>query len=204
MAYNEILTGRHNRFIQKLFGMKGRPPAPQLSGDIQMSHAIFHGAENRWIESWNQWGVGNTIAAVAANTNAFQLRNPAGSGVIAVVYKMNVWTSSAAAEEFDAGIGANNADLLTVQANFPQDLRQGSNASATCIASSAGTSTGALQISSRVIVLPNVTYEYIQYDDQCWTLTPGATLRVVSTVANQITGFTLIWRERILEEGERQ
>jgi len=37
--YNEILVGRYNRLFQKLFGMKGGAPAPQLPG---MFKRMFH------------------------------------------------------------------------------------------------------------------------------------------------------------------
>lgn len=32
--YNEILSGRYNRLLQKMLSMKGAAPAPQLGGDI--------------------------------------------------------------------------------------------------------------------------------------------------------------------------
>jgi len=32
--FNEILAGRYNRFLQKLFQMKGGPPSAQLSSEI--------------------------------------------------------------------------------------------------------------------------------------------------------------------------
>jgi hypothetical protein len=53
--YNEILTGRYNRFIQKLFSMKGPAPAPQLSSDIAMQMSFFNGVENRYLEGWDCW-----------------------------------------------------------------------------------------------------------------------------------------------------
>src|SRR5882762_4396490 len=33
--FNEILTGRYNRFLQKLLQMKGGPPSAQLASEIQ-------------------------------------------------------------------------------------------------------------------------------------------------------------------------
>jgi len=96
--YNEILVGRYNRSLQKLFGIKGSPPAPQLSSDIQTSHSFFSGQENRYPESWYLYGVPKAFAASAANRNQFRIRNGVTSGVIAVVSMIHLSNNGAANE----------------------------------------------------------------------------------------------------------
>src|SRR6266481_932188 len=61
-VYNEIGIGRWNRFIQKLTDIKGSPPARQLASEIVFHHGIFSGEENRYLESWDLFGVGATLS----------------------------------------------------------------------------------------------------------------------------------------------
>ena len=84
--FNEILAGRLNRAIQKFTSMKGEPPAPQLSGEMVPVFPLFWGAENRYLEGWQRFGfLILPNAAGVGNVNAYRLRNPAKSGVVAVV-----------------------------------------------------------------------------------------------------------------------
>src|SRR5260370_25133401 len=80
--HNEILVGRFNRFAQHLFGLKGGPPAPQLSSEIQISHPIFHGKENRFLESWTTWGSSTSAPATIGPNDGVQLRTPLTSYVL--------------------------------------------------------------------------------------------------------------------------
>src|SRR5260370_7764711 len=54
--YNEILTGRYNRLLQKLLQMKGGPPAPQLASEISPQLSIPDlGVESRFHLGWNSF-----------------------------------------------------------------------------------------------------------------------------------------------------
>ncbi len=86
-VYNEIGIGRWNRFIQKITDIKGSPPARQLASEIVFQHPIFHGQENRYLESWDRFGVGLSVGPIAAQQSGLRLVNPSGSNVIAVVEK---------------------------------------------------------------------------------------------------------------------
>src|SRR5258708_34741080 len=87
---NEILAGRFNRALQKFLSMKGGPPAAQLASEIGAMFVFNRmGADFRYLESWNRYGVTFTIGGVALNQGTFRLRNPLGSNVIAVVEKLN-------------------------------------------------------------------------------------------------------------------
>src|SRR5258708_4703411 len=87
--YNEILVGRYNRFLQKLLGMKGGVVAPQLASEITAAFPLFNGAENRYLEQWDMFGVNLFLAGGGVgNISQVRLFNPAASNTIAVVYKL--------------------------------------------------------------------------------------------------------------------
>src|SRR5258708_34587991 len=94
-VYNEIGIGRWNRFIQKITDIKGGPPARQLASEIVFQHPILSGRENRYLESWNLFWATFGFGPSVANNNGCQLRNPAGSNVIAVMEEMDVFDSAA-------------------------------------------------------------------------------------------------------------
>ena len=87
-VYNEILVGRFNRALQKVFGMKGGPPSRQLGSEIMPVVMFPWGVEMRYLEGWAMHSWETVIAASPANTNGAQLRNPVGSGLIAVFKKI--------------------------------------------------------------------------------------------------------------------
>jgi hypothetical protein len=202
--YNEILTGRHNRFIQKLFSMKGPPPAPQLSGDIQMSHSFFHGAENRWLESWNRYGIGIFVPAIVGQVSVYRLRNPIASGVIAVLEKVHIAITAAVVTEVDYAVTPpTTVDQNSGTATFPVDYRQGLNTSSTLVSS---INTGVPIIATTVIGRPILNannYDAILSAVQEITLTPGCAFQVQSTVVNQALIVSLLWRERALDDSEK-
>src|SRR5260370_30064365 len=86
--FNEILVGRYNRALQKISGIKGEAPAPQLASEIMPIFGMFYGVENRHLESWERYAAFSTAATGAAAFAQSQLLNPLGSGVIIVVEKL--------------------------------------------------------------------------------------------------------------------
>src|SRR5260370_37844134 len=138
--YNEILVPRIARGLQKFFGIKGDVPAKQLAGEIMPVHLIATGNETRFLDGWNRWGVGISSLANVANTNGVQLRNPAGSNIIAVIERAIAFSS--AGQELDYGIisGAGSVDL-TVHGSTSLDQRTlGPPPSATLIESDSNVS----------------------------------------------------------------
>jgi hypothetical protein len=200
--YNEILTGRHNRFVSRLFGMKGDAPASQLSGDIQMVHPFFHGAENRLLESWSLWGVNKNIAANAANSGTFQLRMPAGTNVIAVIEKLAVWTTSASVEAL-VGTKAQAADLATLSTSFTRDTRLLATTGSTAIASSTNVTVPGPNAFGDFLTLASVMYDVITTPDCEIVISPGFCVQLQLLNANVNLAVTCWWRERALEETER-
>src|SRR5216683_1744621 len=111
--FNEILTGRHNKMLTRLFSMKGSAPAPQLAGEIMPVHLFFSGVENRFLESWNRYGFFATIGPTVGQTEAVQIKNPAGSNIVTVLE--SIILSGNAAETFFFSLNhANQANLINV------------------------------------------------------------------------------------------
>ncbi len=74
-GYNEILSGRYNRCLQKLLSMKGQASTNELASTIQPNFQFAWGNEMRFLESWNRFGIGQQVGPQAAQLNSFQLRN---------------------------------------------------------------------------------------------------------------------------------
>jgi hypothetical protein len=207
--YNEILTGRHNNFIKKLFAMKGEAPAPQLASEIMMVHPISHGVENRFLETWNRFSAAALVPANVGGVGQMRMTNDVGSNVVAVIEKLCI--SSAIAGEVDvqyqpqATLVAGHVPNLgvgvpgTVLDSRAGDTNMGSNVKVTDsnITNTVGSTVGRIQLQALVNVDLFVT------DVHETTLAPQTLLQVQHTVANNAFLFWVIWRERFLEDSER-
>ncbi len=201
--YNEIQVGRYNRYLQKLLSMKGEVPAPQLASEIGTHIVLFHGVENRYLEGWDRFAVEMDQAAVAANAGTIQLRNPAGSNVMAVIEKFT-GVNVAGATDFPAvSLLAGTADLATVFApsNIRLDPRGRSNP--TCVLSR--TSPGPVVVQTILLcALPvNSNFDFVLTEHGEIPLLPGDLIRYNSGIVNQRLICNFIWRERFLEDSER-
>src|SRR5260370_39848254 len=89
--FNEILEGRFNRGLQKLFAIKGGPPVRQLGSEIMPVLPVFNGVENRFLEAWNVYGLTTTQGAGGAGVpTSVRLRNPVGLNTIEVITAISV------------------------------------------------------------------------------------------------------------------
>jgi len=198
--FNEILVGRYNKALTKLFSMKGQAPAPQLASEITPAITMFYGAENRILESWDLFGVALNIAPNVGQICGVRFRNPTASGVVAVVEKACI-ASQTAAQEFDMSVGATIVDLTAGFASFPRDGR--ARPAPTLIGSQQNTTPGALPgIIGRYRIAVTDTYEVIQQEDQQICILPGQGIQFQSTLVNTELIVTMWWRERTLEESE--
>src|SRR5258708_15624953 len=118
-VYNEIGIGRWNRFIQKITDIKGSPPARQLASEIVFKHPIFSGQENRYLESWDLFGVGITVGAIAGQSSGLRLRNPSASNVIAVLTKAVVAPQAIAV--YNLEYGTPGASLSNAVVSIPME-----------------------------------------------------------------------------------
>jgi hypothetical protein len=197
---NEILVGRFNRAFQKIYGIKGPPPVATLAPEIMPVHSIAGGIEHRWSESWTRYGFGVTVAAQAANTSAFRIRIPPGSNVLAVIERLSV--STGAAQEIDLGYRINFAsDFAVIDTSVSLDGRQVSNSVAT-LSHSILTAVPTAVI-DRILLAANTPYNYFNDEDNEIAIPPNNALELVSTTINIAVTYSIQWRERFLEEGER-
>src|SRR5260370_11632455 len=122
--YNEILTGRFSRLLQKLLQMRGGPRGPQLASEISPQRSIPDlGVESRFHLGWNSWGFAINTGGAVGTASAAQLRNPANSKVIGVIHKITI--ESSVAQEVDLAVlqGAASLDLPSVPATTTMDQR---------------------------------------------------------------------------------
>src|SRR2546425_5526365 len=205
--FNEILVGRYNRMLQKLMSMKGGPPAPQLSSEIVPAFTFFNGAENRFLEAWQRYAVVAVSGLPAAgNRAAVRIRMPAGSNVIAVLEKLQIWEVT----------GADNTNIFynsiaTVMptennASIPANQIQGrgGQTGSTAIIS---TSINFGLLGSNPIwngnIAANALFDYINTDIVELPLEPNSEYTIVSNALVQQIAVNFLWRERFLEDSER-
>jgi hypothetical protein len=201
--FNEILVGRYNRGLQKHFGLKGGPPAPQLASEISVSFPLLVGKEHRWVDAWNLWGVGLAAGPFAAQISDFRLRNPAGSNIAAVIEKLLVSTALANIITMSNRLALADADLASVAATVPMDRRLGISAQSIVKASfqtgaAPGVAFGLFQ------TLAGAPFDVLADTQHEIVLMPGDFIQLDTGVANDTMRVTAWWRERFLEEGERQ
>ena len=213
--FNEILAGRYNRMLQKLFQLKGGPPASQLASEVMPVFALFGGNENRAIESWNQYAAFVSQPAVAANQGAIRMRNPVGSNVIAVVTKVMFKMAAAQSDNFNMTFGIVGTDLSTIVTAFPTagsgvgrlDPRQNALAPTLILSNqSTGAVAPGLTTGFNMASIPafqSINFlDYIVTDSQEFTIAPGDALQMTNQNVNSQITVNLMWRERSLEESE--
>jgi hypothetical protein len=202
--FNEILSGRFNRFMQKHFSMKGGPPAPQLASELTMNMQFLNGVENRYLESWDRYSMVFSRSGVAAQVGKGQLRNPVGSNLIAVVEKIT-WVGGAVDQPVLWKGNVNN-DLAVVtnagSGNFDNRSRPLSSLILSQETSVPGIPVGTIGIWSGVNQA-NVTVDVLQLDDQEIPMLPGSVLGIEGQVVAQSFNAVFWWRERFLEDSER-
>jgi hypothetical protein len=207
-VYNEILVGRFARMLQKFFAIKGSVPAKQLSGEIFPSFPLFNGVENRHLEGWQRFSMQTTQAAGAAGTAAFcLLRNPVGSGIMAILEKLVAVNISAAADGLNLFYGAAlaGADGGTVYTPQIMDPRAGAQ-TGSAMKLTSGTIAGGQVIGTQVDgVLADVNdwYDFILTEDaELGPIMPGNGVQVQTSLFVLGLSVSWRWRQRPIEESE--
>jgi hypothetical protein len=209
--YNEILVGRINRGLQKLFGIKGTPPVRQLAGEIQPSYPLGSGEEDRWLQGWNTfWAAAAGIVGAAGNSPFFRMTNDVGSNVIAVIEKLVVGTLTA--DKIDVTF-ANQQPLvsghvpnLTVLPSFAMDgriLTSGGSGQGNIICSTSTLTNNAGQLVMKRQTPAAQDLDLILFDDQEIIMVPQSLLSIFAEAAAQTMFVSVQWRERYLEDSER-
>jgi hypothetical protein len=126
--YNESLEGRFNQAIQKLHGMRGPTPAPQVSPEL--GHQLI--LENDRPETYKHlqtdlFVASGLINAGAAGTFAFAgVHNPVASGLLVIVTLLEVNDVNFANRQFSVYVAEPApAPFNTSQTTFYRDSRGG-------------------------------------------------------------------------------
>lgn len=207
--FNEILVGRYNRLLQRLTGIKGDNPSPQLSGDIVPILAIeVDRPEWAYLAGEALYSVFQNQAAVAAQSARFQLRNPSGSGVLAIVEGAAIWSSSAGQEGRLYRGMTPTVDLTGTTQGVAIDSRFGSPLRSACIASvDTNASVFATGVAAEDFPFTSADAGIIQLHRRpnripIAILGPGSACGLFSVVVNNQALATWFWRERAIEPGE--
>jgi hypothetical protein len=207
--FNEILTGRYNRALQKLFAIKGSPPVRQLAGELVPSIVVFNGVENRWLENWDRFGLYLTITAGAATNSLLRIRNPKTSNAIAVIEKMAIANNTAAAQAYNLRHGnadASDAAVVNTPAATQRWDSRGRQGTVMVVSTNAGAvvSPPSPGVSKDITVLPiNQAWQFVNDENQEMILLPGDALDVFMGNPAVVLDVAWTWRERALEESER-
>jgi hypothetical protein len=197
--YNEILAGRFNRLLQKMLQLKGPAPAPQLSSEITPALDVEDiPVELRVLMNYNLYGVALQVPAVAAQNAGAQLRNPLGSGVIAVIEQ--IFFSASAASVAAVTTAYNNpANMTNSFVGTRRDLR----AQGTSQIPSSGNNFAdlAFGLYQGTFAAASMTPLILDRHQEIPVL-PGQAVRVNNSTQNTQTWISIIWRERAIEESE--
>ncbi len=201
MGMNLIQTGRFNRLFQKLFSIKGGANVTEVGAEILPVMNIRIGAEVRYLEGWELFAIGTIASPIVAQTGAVQLRNPAGSGVIAVIEKVNFSSQSAQRITFSQSFGGLTADLANLTTPRQLDPRTRANSS---LQGSNGNNVADLTAGMFNYPIPAnpIPIELVNFEDQEWPLLPGQAFRILANTVNTDLTVNIRWRERALEESE--
>jgi len=205
--FNEILAGRFNKALVKLFNMKSAPAAPAaaLGSEIIPAIQMYYANECRVLEGWQRFAAAFSAAAGGAgNMTIIQVLNPAGSKTV-VVFEKALFSNNNAATTFclvtygitGIGIGGGSG-----QSNVGLDNR-GIPSSTLLATSKNNTAAGQNGIAIlKAPLLANTNLELIVTDDQELTLLPGSFYQFGTNTLNQSVDITVTWRERPLEDSE--
>ncbi len=196
--YNELQVGRYNRMAQKLMSIKGPAALESLMPELGLTLSIFSGAENRYLESWDRFGLAASIGAQGVGNNSIlQIVNPVGSNVVAIVEAADAMQPGAANIDVQMTLNSAAQSALGI-AETPKPLDTRGRTSSTTVWSGGN----AVAITA-IRELIGTNMQFIQYEDQQIALLPGSTFRLQTVSTNVAAIFSVILRERFLEESER-
>jgi hypothetical protein len=204
-VYNELQSGRFNRLLQKLTGIKGGAPVKQLGSEILPVFGIPLGNETRYLESWDLFGAAVSVSAVAANQSGIRLRNPSNSNVVAVFTKILIATGATTSGISVQG-GVASGDVATIVGTPNARLDARTRPSPTLIASTQNNAVSFPLLNNGIALLTgiaNTMFDLIIYEYQEIPLLPGDAIQLFDQTANDSLTVSFMWRERFLEDSER-
>jgi hypothetical protein len=208
--FNEILVGRFNRGLQKVFGLRGSAPVPQLASEVQPVFPLFNGAENRYVLGWLPFGHTDAVAGGGAGTQThYRFHNPLTSSALVVLQRVQVQLGGAdtvtfrytAAEPGDLGSAGVVDQVL--------DARAGSNTQQSPLKRTSEVSAAPTLVGQpiAVIVLPIATtaasfYDLFTTGEDEMALLPGSALDILTSINTSLRVNSRI-RVRFLEDSEK-
>jgi hypothetical protein len=204
MAFNEILVGRFNRYVQKLLVIKNTA-LRNLNPDLQVNLPLLSGVEERYLQGWNRFAQEFVIVAPGVGNSAgCRIRNPAANGVIVVIEYFTI--DGPAAGDYRIQVGATTVDLATSAASQGRLDPRGNPASSAVVSiTSAASTTATLGNAATFRESVSVAFGLVQFPatvNQELTVLPGDAFQIQNQTANQAFTASAIWRERILESSE--
>lgn len=208
--YNEILSGRFNRFAQRLFAIKAKPPLRQLAGELMTTYEFLSGVEDRQPQGWNRYGAVIAVVGAAGNSATIRITNDIGTKVIAVLEKISVWVTLATVApvnftNYQPLVSGHVPNLSSPAGGNAIDFRTAPNAnqfgSVIQISSSQNTN-GAGSALAQLNLSANIPQDLILFEDHELTMGPQSLWQVSSNTAANTLNLSVIWRERALEESE--
>ena len=204
--FNEILSGRFNRFAQKALSMKGPPALPTLSQDLQIALPWRVGNEDDYLRSVDWFGLSVANAANAAGFFGFRLTNPLNSGIIAVIKRMRFRTTIADGASIEAAYNLAPPTFYAVQ-NQGSALDGRLKRQSTCTYSLTNAATTGVSLGAGAIdfyaTAAGVDNFWLQDIDQGIVLTPASALNVFGSTNNAVCFSSIWWTERVLEDSEK-
>lgn len=200
--FNEILVGRLNRWVQKFYAIKsGTASLTQLLPTVQTVNQVFSGNEDRYLQGWQRHAVTATAAAVAAQFSVIELRNPPGSGVVAIFEQVFVAVGAASlVQTVVSQTTSDRATIITIL-NSRYDAR-GNVPSSALIFSKGSAVALAPEGFNQFRGFANTATSLITTQNQEITVLPGDQIATFCELVNTQLSVSYVWRERTLESSE--
>lgn len=203
---SKIERGQFSSLLRRYLGMTGVSDvidelAPEISATFTLENER---PEWEFLKGAKLMSLASVVPAVGGVQSAVRLRNPAGSGVVAVFSLFIIGVQTSTGVDFSLGPETAGVDLATVIGTTPRDTRQPGFAAAP----------GSALIASRGNVNPGgfnfVELAMNDLQQRPYTvaspvvLTPGFQLNIFSVQVNISLTFTMHWLEKRFDALESQ
>lgn len=180
-----------------------------LAPEIMPVHVVPNGVEHRFLDGWERFAVQIFQGGISANQSGFRLRNPSGSNIVAVVESFIVSNEGATVFTYVTTFGASAADLASILSVTLAGLdNRGPRQQPMLIASfqASTPSIAGLTGGWNRLTIPagNTGQNLIVTENAEIPILPGGAIQIVNSVVNAALTVAVVWRERFLEEPERQ
>lgn len=197
---SQIQTGRYSDLLRRFLGMKGvTDVSAELSPEISPILVLeTERPEWEFLKNEKLMSAVFALGGVVAENTVFRLRNPTGSGVVAVIARIEFSTDATTA--FIVERDDDNGNLATVTPTVSRDTRL-PVLNASVLVASGDTNvvlSGESWLTGRTIA--NVTNQF----PAPFVLTAGNEIDIASIATNVVVRGFVHWRERRLDAMEEE